>query len=240
MNSVFVRTYPAPPFNQKEILRYMGYRSNEADQMITQLLDDCIAEISPLLIYKVCFRTFSLSCSSFDADQDLQTDGQAGSFLDLTFMQTDSKDLAKNLAGCHELVAFAATVGIAVDRLITKYGAVSPSRALCMQAIGAERIESLCDCFNQEIDEKYRQENCFTRPRFSPGYGDFVLEAQREIFKVLDCSRKIGLSLNESLLMSPSKSVTALIGISHTQKNRCRSGCIQCTKTDCNFRRNEI
>ena len=43
MNSVFVRTYPAPPFNQKEILRYMGYRSNEADQMITQLLDDCIA-----------------------------------------------------------------------------------------------------------------------------------------------------------------------------------------------------
>ena len=240
MGSVFVKTYPAPPFNRKEILRYMGYRNNETDRMITQLLDDCITEISPRLIYKVCFRTFPLSFSSHEADQELQTDGQAGSFLDLTFMQTGSKDLAKNLAGCHELVAFAATVGIAVDRLITKYGVVSPSRALCMQAIGAERIESLCDCFNQEIDEKYRQENCFTRPRFSPGYGDFALEAQREIFKVLDCSRKIGLSLNESLLMSPSKSVTAFIGISHTPKNNCRTGCTQCTKTDCNFRRNRI
>ncbi len=218
----------------------MGYRSDEADQMITQLIDNCIAEISPLLVYKVCFRTFPLFCSAHETDQVLQIGGHAGSILDLTFMQTDSKDLAKNLSECHELVVFAATVGIAVDRLITKYGSVSPSRALCMQAIGAERIESLCDCFNNEIDEKYRQENGFTRPRFSPGYGDFALEAQREIFKVLDCSRKIGLSLNESLLMSPSKSVTALIGISHTQRNRCRSGCTQCTKTDCNFRRNEI
>ena len=50
------------------------------------------------------------------------------------------------------------------------------------------------------------------RPRFSPGYGDFPLTAQRDIFAILDCPKRIGLSLNQSLLLSPTKSVTAVIG----------------------------
>ena len=50
--------------------------------------------------------------------------------------------------------------------------------------------------------------------RFSAGYGDVPLELQRDIFALLDCPRRIGLTLNESLLMSPSKSVTAIVGIS--------------------------
>ena len=58
----------------------------------------------------------------------------------------------------------------------------------------------------------------YTRPRFSPGYGDLPINMQKDIFAALDCPRKIGLSLNESLLMSPSKSVTAIIGVSARPK----------------------
>jgi len=57
------------------------------------------------------------------------------------------------------------------------------------------------------------------KPRFSPGYGDLPLETQREIFDVLDCSRRIGLMLNDSLLMSPTKSVTAFVGVGGEEKN---------------------
>ena len=95
-----------------------------------------------------------------------------------------------------------------VDRLIAKYNRISPSKALIFQAIGAERAESLCDLFCDEMKEKYS-----TNPRYSPGYGDLPLDIQRDIFAVLDCPRKIGLTLNDSLLMSPSKSVTAIIGV---------------------------
>ena len=49
--------------------------------------------------------------------------------------------------------------------------------------------------------------------RFSPGYGDLPLEFQREIFRALDVPRRIGVSLGSSCLMSPSKSVTAIVGI---------------------------
>jgi cobalamin-dependent methionine synthase I len=51
------------------------------------------------------------------------------------------------------------------------------------------------------------------RPRFSPGYGDLPLELQTNLFKVLDCQHFIGLTLNDSMLMSPSKSVTAIVGL---------------------------
>ena len=50
-------------------------------------------------------------------------------------------------------------------------------------------------------------------PRFSPGYGDLSLDFQREIFRLLSPERNIGVTLGERLLMSPTKSVSAIIGI---------------------------
>ena len=49
--------------------------------------------------------------------------------------------------------------------------------------------------------------------RYSPGYADFPLAAQRELLALLDAPRKVGVSLTDSLLMVPSKSVSAVIGV---------------------------
>jgi cobalamin-dependent methionine synthase I len=76
---------------------------------------------------------------------------------------------------------------------------------LVMQAVGTERIEALCDSFCAEFEN--------ARPRFSPGYGDLKRAAQQVIFEQLDCARQIGLTLNDSLVMSPSKAVTAIVGL---------------------------
>jgi len=108
-------------------------------------------------------------------------------------------------------VVFGATVGLELDRLIARYSRISPVKALFYQSIGAERIESLCDAFCDEMEPLYAPGR--TKPRYSPGYGDLPLDVQKAFFAVLDCPRKIGLTLNESMLMSPSKSVTAIIGI---------------------------
>ena len=104
---------------------------------------------------------------------------------------------------------FAATVGFEIDRLIMKYTRLSPSHALMLSALGAERIEALCVAFCEDI--KKRHGVC--RPRFSAGYGDLSIEVQREIFNLLTPQAKIGLTLTDSMLMSPTKSVTAFIGI---------------------------
>ena len=222
MNTVFVKSFAPPPMNRREILRYAG--AKEPDEALNALLDDCLKEAENVFSYSVCYGEFPVSIC----------DG----VVSLGFAETASHDLAKNLADCGSVFAFAATVGIGLDRLVARYSTLSPARALLLDAIGSERIETLCDTFNQFIRAEKKAEGLFTKPRFSPGYGDLPLTFQKNIFSVLDCPRKIGLSLNNSLLMSPSKSVTALIGVTPCDtKSTAGTPCLSCKKTDCQFRR---
>ncbi len=197
LSAVTVRSFDAPEYNEKEILHYA--RAREATHEISKLVKECLAEAEGKLTYKVCYREFPIK--------------RMKNALDLTFAVTRSRDLMRNLEECESIVLFAATVGLSLDRLVAKYARILPSKALIFQAIGAERIESLCDAFNREIATEKKMEGKLCRPRFSAGYGDLPIELQKEIFCTLDCQRKIGLTLNESFLMSPSKSVTAIIGI---------------------------
>lgn len=194
MNTVTVKKIEPKGFDKGEILRYL--RCKEADEATTLLLHSCIKEVEGNLSQNVCFAVFSLNI-----DRD---------YCDFGDFFVRSYDLAKNLSGCDKVLLFAATLGTYIDRLITKYSKISPSRALMLQAIGAERAEALCDAF---CDSFAKENGVILKPRFSPGYGDLPLNTQREIFKFLDCQRKIALTLNDSLLMSPSKSVTAFVGI---------------------------
>lgn len=219
MNTVLIKSFDEPQFNTREIIRYMGGGNDES---VLSLVRECTKECKNLLSYNVCYSVFPIK---------VLEGGVSFPFADLK-----SKGLAKNLRCCSEAVVFAATVGIGLDRLISKYGVLSVSKSLAFQAIGAERIESLCDNFCDFIKNEYLGRKMFTRPRFSPGYGDLSIETQREIFRVLDCSRKIGLSLNESMLMSPSKSVTAIIGLSEKESGLKPVKCAQCKNTNCAFR----
>lgn len=197
MSAVYTKEYGAPPLDRREIARYLRTERLAELPEISREVESAIAEAMPQLSYRICYAEFPLAVY--------------GGELDLGFARVQSGALAKNLAGCTHVVALAATVGLGLDRLITKYSSLSPTRALCLQALGAERIEALCDAFENDI--RLASFGGRIHARFSPGYGDLPLDFQREIFRLLDPPRRIGLTLNESLLMSPTKSVTALIGI---------------------------
>ena len=190
---VFIKNYEEPPLNKKEILRYIG---SDRNQDTINLIDECINEAKDLIKYKVCY------CETFVSIND--------NICNFGSFQVASSNLSHNLKGCKRAIVFGATLGIELDRIIAKYSKLSPAKALIFQGIGAERTEALCNAFCEDIAKEY---NVSTRPRFSPGYGDLPLETQRQIFSILDCERKIGITLNGSLLMSPPKSVTAFIGL---------------------------
>ena len=195
MHSVIqTKTFNPPAICRNEILRYAGCKVSDSET--DTLLNSCLNELKGKLIFKVCFCELSLTLNCDDCDFEL--------------FSLKSAKLASNLSGCGRVILFAATIGVEIDRLIAKYGRISPAKALMFQAIGAERIEALCDDF---CDELVREYDSGLKPRFSPGYGDLPLECQKSIFSILDCGRKLGISLNDSLLISPSKSVTAVVGI---------------------------
>lgn len=216
MTPVYIHNAALPPVNEKEVLRYAACR--QADDATLALLRGCAGEALPLLQTRVCYVT---------ADVRMMPGG-----VSMEHIFLPSRDLARNLSGCTRAVIFAATLGTQLDRLIAKYGAISPARALMMQALGAERIEALCDGFCSWLEE---DAGVSLRPRFSPGYGDLQLSAQRELFDLLDCRRHIGLHLTDSLVMTPSKSVTAIAGLGEKCQNTQK--CTLCNKTDCIFRR---
>ena len=192
--TVLTKCLDRPPVSDKEILRYAGCKGNNDE--ISALLCDCLAEAEDHLSYRVCYCKLGVK---FDRN-----------ICDFGAFKVESSDLAKNLSGCSEVIVFCATVGTLFDRLIAKYERISPSKAVMFQAIGSERVEAVCDCFCDQIS---RETGRRTKPRFSAGYGDLPLELQSEIFALLSCEKNIGVTLNDSFFMSPSKSVTAFLGL---------------------------
>ncbi len=196
-DTVYIKTYSPPKVSLKEVMRYLGQGQNES--AVYDYVEECLGEVQNALSYKVCYRIFDLA--------------EYEEHLDLGFAKVGSRDLRRNLKGCEKIILFGATVGLGIDKLIAKYSIISPTKALIFDAIGTERIEALADAFNEDIKKQTQEKGYFTKPRFSAGYGDLPLELQKDIFTALDCGRKIGLTLCDSFIMSPTKSVTAIIGI---------------------------
>ena len=107
----------------------------------------------------------------------------------------------------------ASTIGAGIDKLIRRYERTNPALGMFMQGLGAERVESLTDTFNKEVHEAATKMGYKDHARFSPGFGDVPVSVQKEFLDSLDAGRRMGILLSESYLMSPSKSVTAIIGL---------------------------
>ena len=189
------------PFDEKEILRYAMLPS--------------FAPPPEELPLAECLETAkgAAQCRAVWCRYPLARDGET---LDLGFARTDSRDLRNHLEGCGEILLFACTAGAEMDRRIARAKIGSPAKGLLMHAIGAQQVEGGCDrlCGYLALLFPDRQ----LTDRFSPGYGDLPLEMQRDVMEALDCGRTIGITLTDSLLMTPSKSVTAIIGMKEKEQ----------------------
>ena len=152
-------------------------------------------------------------------------------------IEIQSRNLAKNLKNCTRAVLFAATLGAEVDRMINRFSVANIAKAAILQAAASAYIEEYCDAKNDEIEQQLYAEPAHLRPRFSPGYGDFNILYQPQILSILKAQTTIGLGCTESYMLTPTKSVTAVIGISTEQETCNKKGCEVCTRIDCPYRR---
>ena len=207
-----------------EVVRYLGYGKMVPDLETVSAIKKYIGELKPKLSLKAVYDCFDVSVS----EKDVNISG---------IMNIESMNLAKNLKGCEKIILFAATLGIEPDRLLYRLSCTSPHDAVIVQAIGTVAIEEWCNILCDKLGDEMKCNGYFLRPRFSPGYGDFSITSQKQIFNILDCGRKIGLTLTDSCMMVPGKSVTAVIGLSGENLHCGKQGCEFCNKKDCSFRR---
>ena len=225
-----------------ETARYLGYRrASPPDADVSKLIEKAAREMQAAMKPQAVFEIFDLSVIEPDTPDaglhggfDIGSDGasrqnapvehfervseqlcckglnhQELRFADVTL---HSRDLARNLTGCKQVALLAATIGPQVDGLIRRHSSLDPVYASILQATGAMFIEELVDLVNDEIKKIAAAQGLKTKPRYSPGFGDVPLQVQKDFFRLLPCTR-IGLTLMDTLIMAPEKSVTAFVGL---------------------------
>ena len=187
------------PASKKEVVRYLGYRAlHQPDEIIDKMIDQAIAELQKVLRPNLVWDEFDLAVS--------------GKKCLIGGAEIVSEKLAENLYGHNRVVMFAGTIGSEVDKLIRVTNYTDAAKACVLQATGAMFVEEFINLFNKKVEDDVMSSGRKAQRRYSPGYGDLSLETQKLFFSLLNCS-KIGLTLMDTLIMAPEKSVTAFIGV---------------------------
>lgn len=193
-----------------DIFRYMGIPSNQADSKTKSIVSAILEELKKASVPRHIIKEAE-NVSAFE-----------------------SESLSSHIKDCEKIYILAATLGTGVDTVIRKYLKTDIFKASAAQAAATYLIEKYCD----EITASLKPDGLYPKPRFSPGYGDFSLKHQGMILELLDAGKRLGITLTESSMMIPTKTVTAIIGFSQTENcvsNKCRL----CKKEECQFRKED-
>ena len=193
------------PIRMDEAARYLGYGGQMPDETILSLMRECEG---PLM--EACRPAYSVGIfdTEFCGEKEVRL---AECALTLT-----GKDIVKHLAGCAKVALVAATLGSGVDTLLRRLQRTEMAKALLTDAMAGAAIEQICDDVQAELQGKmplYRQ-----TWRFSPGYGDLPLSLQEELLAAVEAGKRIGLATTQGHMLTPMKSVTAIIGLQDMTK----------------------
>ena len=205
-----------------EILRYMGCPPDQAGADLRNQAQLCGRHICQTARLRWAWRCYDI----------LQEENGVRLSCGLLL---PGRDLKAHLEGCVRAVVFCMTLGAAVDVLIRKTQSGDMLQGLALDCAADTAVEQGCDQIELELQAMFP--GCSFPFRYSPGYGDFPLSCQPQLFGCLEAGKRIGITLTDSYLMAPSKSVTAVIGVSPLSRTCTVKGCEACGKTDCTYRR---
>lgn len=191
------------PCKQEEVLAYLGYQNQTLDPLTIQNLQEMEALLLQSVSPKAVFNHFSLFP---------QAEGQRLGDTDFLLL---GKDIQTHLEKSSSCVLLAATLGVQVDTQLRRLQSFDMAKALIFDALATVAIEQICDQVCDILSKDAQKTKHMLTSRFSPGYGDMPLSQQKDFCTLLDSQRKIGLSHTASFLLTPQKSVTAVVGLTN-------------------------
>lgn len=184
-------------YELQETARYMGYKHGaEPSEEICELIDEAYKELCKVIQPKYIYKEYDFT----KTEDGIIVEG----------IEFKSKKLLNHLRNSTSIVLFGATLGQGADALIRKYSVTDIAMTAVAQAVAGSMVENFCDIACDEMKKEIKGEH---RTRFSPGYGDFHISAQEDFFKLLPMNKQLGISLSDGFMMTPTKTVTAFIGV---------------------------
>ena len=206
-----------------EALRYLGagaHPPEELRQQAAAVAEELADQIQPRYTYKL-----------FSLEQE-----ESGFRLGGTGLVLSGQTAQRMLAQCDQAVLLACTLGTKFDAMVRSAQARDMARAVILDACGSALVEQGCDEAERDITARFP--GLYLTDRFSPGYGDLPLSLQPAICRMLDAERRVGIHVTPSFLMNPSKSVTAIIGLSDRPQMARIRGCAWCVmRNTCKLRK---
>lgn len=208
-----------------EVLRYLGTAGKDPGALLP-LAEDCARELLAIARPRWEWRAFGCRIGP----EGVQLEG--GLLL-------PGQDLARHLTGCQEAVLMAATLSAGVDGLLRQSQLRDLGRSLVLEACATAAIEEVCDRGETVIRQRYPGRALTSR--YSPGYGDLPVTVQGAFLDLLDAPRRLGLCATGSSILTPRKSVTAVIGVREEgaeDPGPRRRSCDSCAMKDrCTYRK---
>lgn len=202
--------------DKDEVLRYLRYGSRKADETTDRIIDECIEEILEIARTNYIYNIY-----------EVDMEKEVISFENSRF-KVEGKDISNHLHNSRKCAIMAVTLGNEVDKRIRYYSKVDLTRSLIFDACATTAIEALCDWVESIIKKIAIKDGYKATSRYSPGYGDLSIEIQPRILNLLDTQKHIGLTVTDTYILLPRKSVTAFIGIGDNVKSQ-SMGCKNCS-----------
>lgn len=210
--------------DKSELLRYLGYKGQDYGERLDEEIELASRLCLELITPRSVIKKYAL------------TNDPLG--LEGTNMLLLGENIRKHLEGCKEAYIMGATVGFEVEKKVSELMQSNPLKGVLLDSASICAIESYCDDLCEELQA---QNDRLLTTRFSCGYGDFPLSQQKDFVTVLELQKRIGVFMNEeSFMLTPQKSVTAVIGIRERKADgqpKCLSKCHTCENKECIYRR---
>ena len=146
--------------------------------------------------------------------------------------------IAERWGAIEEVTAGVCTIGDALERRVAElWEARELPLAMMLDSVGSGAVESLAEHVNDQLCADGLREGVKVTNRVSPGYGGWDVAEQRQLWRL--CSGEpIGVALNEACFMTPTKTITILVGAGVAARvDVYFSQCARCWMRDCAYRR---
>lgn len=199
--------------NLHEALRYLGAGANAPEPLRAQAAE-LSAQLSEAVQPRYVWRLYSIDRV------------ERGFVLPQSGLTLAGHTAETMLGDSDQAVLLCCTLGAEFETLLRREQARDMARAAILDACGSALVEAGCDAAEQELAQRFPDR--FLTDRFSPGYGDLPLTLQPALCTALDTRRRLGVHVTDSLLLNPTKSVTAILGLSDRPQMARVRGCKFC------------
>lgn len=198
-------------------------------------------DFSPSLLNEACTQAQLLAIPK-GVWQIYPYDPETHSIMGENSLTLTTASVISHLEGAVEVAVMAVTIGLPLEQEVSNlFSQNKYTLGLLLDAAGTTAVESAADSVCNIIFQNASRAGLTAGRRFSPGYGGWPIEVQSEILE-LAAGPSIGLSVTDTKMLVPRKSITAVVGLypyhqTLTLPHQQELACDKCGHTGCHARK---